>query len=215
MQSVLDRLASHALADIRRAMDDRYGIHTDRAFGVAMGDMKRVAKPLGSDHDLAEALWQTGWYEARIVASIVDDAALVTWRKWTAGVVTSTTGRSATPSASTCSTGAGRVAEGRAVVAVTGGVRQARGVRAAVEPRPPRPRGERRRRFVARPRTRGTGGGRRAPAGQESREHGAAFGRETQHGAHAAALATASRLVASSSASARWIGKAAIRDLER
>jgi 3-methyladenine DNA glycosylase AlkD len=59
-------------------MGSRYGIHTDRAFGVPMARMKVLAKQLGTDHALAAELWASGWYEARIVASMVDDADAVT-----------------------------------------------------------------------------------------------------------------------------------------
>jgi 3-methyladenine DNA glycosylase AlkD len=58
-------------------MGSRYGIHADRAFGVPMARMKVLAKQLGTDHDLAVELWASGWYEARIVASMVDDANAV------------------------------------------------------------------------------------------------------------------------------------------
>jgi 3-methyladenine DNA glycosylase AlkD len=43
-----------------------------------MADMQRVAKRLGRDHALAAALWDTGWYEARTVAALIDEPALVT-----------------------------------------------------------------------------------------------------------------------------------------
>jgi 3-methyladenine DNA glycosylase AlkD len=59
-------------------MSARYGIHTDRAIGVPMARMKVLAKALGTDHALAAELWASGWYEARIVASMVDDADVVT-----------------------------------------------------------------------------------------------------------------------------------------
>ena len=59
-------------------MGPRYGIHTKKAFGVSMANMKSVAKKLGQDHELALALWETGWYEARMVACMVDDPAQVT-----------------------------------------------------------------------------------------------------------------------------------------
>lgn len=62
----------------REEMETRYGIVTRKAFGVPMTDMQKVAKGLGQDHDLAEALWKTGWYEARMVAAFVDDPARVT-----------------------------------------------------------------------------------------------------------------------------------------
>src|SRR4249919_1976970 len=59
-------------------MGPRFGIHTERAFGVPMARMKVLAKRLGTDHALAAELWASGWYEARIVASMVDDADAVT-----------------------------------------------------------------------------------------------------------------------------------------
>ena len=56
----------------------RYGLPSDRAFGVSVGAMQLIAKRLGPDHDLAEALWETGWYEARMVAAFLDEPARVT-----------------------------------------------------------------------------------------------------------------------------------------
>ena len=56
----------------------RYGIVADKVYGVSMSTMKSLAKKLGRDHDLALALWDTGWYEARILTSFVDDPSLVT-----------------------------------------------------------------------------------------------------------------------------------------
>ena len=56
----------------------RYGIRTDRAFGVSMYVLRDLAKELGTDHELAGALWATGYHEAQILAGIVDDPALVT-----------------------------------------------------------------------------------------------------------------------------------------
>jgi 3-methyladenine DNA glycosylase AlkD len=43
-----------------------------------MNKMKALGKQLGTDHDLAAELWSTGWYEARMVASMVDDPEAVT-----------------------------------------------------------------------------------------------------------------------------------------
>ncbi len=71
----------------RDEMGPRYGVVVDRAFGVPFGMIKAIAKPIGRDHALAQALWKTGWYEARMLACLVDDPALVTgaqmdaWRK--------------------------------------------------------------------------------------------------------------------------------------
>ena len=56
----------------------RYGIVAPKVYGVSMGTMKTLAKKLGRDHELALALWDTGWYEARILTSFVDDPTRVT-----------------------------------------------------------------------------------------------------------------------------------------
>ena len=77
-QSALDWLRAHSSPVIRETMTTRYGIPSHRALGVSMADMKRLATDLGHHHDLAIALWATEVYEARIVASLVDEADRVT-----------------------------------------------------------------------------------------------------------------------------------------
>ncbi len=62
----------------REEMLTRYGITAPKAFGVKVSDIRLLAKRLGRDHELAAALWETGWYEARMLTSFVDDPALVT-----------------------------------------------------------------------------------------------------------------------------------------
>src|SRR3954468_9790810 len=66
-------LKAKSSVKVREEMGPRYGIHTEKAFGVGMAQMQRLAKELGSSHELAEALWKTGWYEARMVAAMVDN----------------------------------------------------------------------------------------------------------------------------------------------
>jgi 3-methyladenine DNA glycosylase AlkD len=56
----------------------RYGINVENAFGVSVYELRSVAKRLGTDHDLALALWTTGNHEARLLACFVDDPAAVT-----------------------------------------------------------------------------------------------------------------------------------------
>lgn len=56
----------------------RYGIHATKVFGVSMATMQSLAKRLGRDHELAAALWETGWYEARMLTSFVDEPERVT-----------------------------------------------------------------------------------------------------------------------------------------
>jgi 3-methyladenine DNA glycosylase AlkD len=56
----------------------RYGIPSDKAFGIPVGVLKQMAKSLGQSHRLATALWKTGHYEARMLATFVDEPELVT-----------------------------------------------------------------------------------------------------------------------------------------
>jgi 3-methyladenine DNA glycosylase AlkD len=56
----------------------RYGIVAKKVFGVSMGTMQSLAKELGRDHALSQALWKTGWFEARMLATMVGDPARVT-----------------------------------------------------------------------------------------------------------------------------------------
>ena len=80
--------AEEALAALERMgtrktleeMPVRYGIHVKKAFGVKVGDIQKLARGIGRDHELALALWETGWYEARLLASFVDEPARVTPR---------------------------------------------------------------------------------------------------------------------------------------
>ena len=53
----------------------RYGIVAPKAFGVSVATIKQLAKPLGRDQELADALWDTGWYEARMMVAFVADPA--------------------------------------------------------------------------------------------------------------------------------------------
>ena len=81
----LDSLVQQTLASLeqmstRKDHDNlkRFGITAEQAFGVSMANIQRLAKRLGRDHNLAAALWETGWYEARLLTSFVDDPACVT-----------------------------------------------------------------------------------------------------------------------------------------
>lgn len=51
----------------------RYGLSDEKAYGIAVGDLKREAKRLGRNHALAEALWESGRYEARLMTAFVGE----------------------------------------------------------------------------------------------------------------------------------------------
>ncbi|HVJ27335.1 MAG TPA: DNA alkylation repair protein [Vicinamibacterales bacterium] len=70
-------LEAHSSKAARDSMA-RYAIPSDHALGVAMRDIKALGKTLGPNHDLAMALWGTGVYEARMLASFVGDPARLT-----------------------------------------------------------------------------------------------------------------------------------------
>lgn len=65
----------------------RFNIPSDKAYGVPMGRIQALARELGKSHELALALWETGRYEARMLAAYVDEPAKVTaaqmdrWRR--------------------------------------------------------------------------------------------------------------------------------------
>lgn len=57
----------------------RFGINTEHALGgITVADLRKLAREIGREHDLALELWETGVHEARILASMVDEPALVT-----------------------------------------------------------------------------------------------------------------------------------------
>lgn len=76
--AVLAQLEADADPTVRADLADRYGIHAGRAFGVPMRRLTAISKPLAPDHALAAALWNTGSYEARTIAALVDDPQMVT-----------------------------------------------------------------------------------------------------------------------------------------
>ena len=59
----------------------RYGISAEGTLGVSVQLLRSMAKRLGRDHRLALGLWATGIHEARVLAPLVDDPALVTDRQ--------------------------------------------------------------------------------------------------------------------------------------
>lgn len=75
--AVLTWLEENGTAKTRDGMA-RYAILSDKAFGVTMAKLNVYARQFRRRHDLALALWDAERYEARMLATLVDDAALVT-----------------------------------------------------------------------------------------------------------------------------------------
>lgn len=78
VKDVLAALERGASPQFRKDMSERYGIVVKKAWGVPMAKIQAVAKTIGTDHALALKLWDTGWYEARLLASMIDDVDQVT-----------------------------------------------------------------------------------------------------------------------------------------
>ncbi len=56
----------------------RYGIPADNALGIAVGTLHKLARELGRNHELAAGLWKSGYFEARMLATFVDEPKRVT-----------------------------------------------------------------------------------------------------------------------------------------
>jgi 3-methyladenine DNA glycosylase AlkD len=56
----------------------RYGLPSEKAFGASVGSLQKLAKTLGRSHALAAELWDSGWFEARMLAAFVDEPERVT-----------------------------------------------------------------------------------------------------------------------------------------
>ena len=63
----------HDLANLKK-----FGITASKPIGVSMKNIQVVARNVGRDHALAEALWKTGIYEAQMLASFVAEPSEVT-----------------------------------------------------------------------------------------------------------------------------------------
>jgi 3-methyladenine DNA glycosylase AlkD len=81
---ILNHLKSLANPDNVAGMA-RYGINCKNALGISIPTLRRLAREIGQNHDLALRLWSSKIHEARILASLIDDPALVTeeqMEKW-------------------------------------------------------------------------------------------------------------------------------------
>jgi 3-methyladenine DNA glycosylase AlkD len=77
IQTILKDLRANAHPENLVGMA-RFGINTNNALGISMPWLRNYARPYRKDHALAQALWDAGVHESRIMASLVDDPAQVT-----------------------------------------------------------------------------------------------------------------------------------------
>ncbi len=56
----------------------RFGITPEKNLGVSVTEIRKFARQIGKDHELALELWQTGIRDARMVAACIEDPGQVT-----------------------------------------------------------------------------------------------------------------------------------------
>ena len=71
-KAALAALRKLSSAKVREGMA-RYGLPNDKALGVAVGAIQQLGKKFGRSQALAEALWATDVYEARLLAAFVGE----------------------------------------------------------------------------------------------------------------------------------------------
>ena len=85
-EQVLELLKSQARPDQLEGMA-RFAIQTEQRLGLSIPDLRRLAKEIPHDHQLALELWQSAIPDARILASMLDvpeqatDEQLEAWVK--------------------------------------------------------------------------------------------------------------------------------------
>ena len=56
----------------------RFGINPEKTYAVRIPQLRQIAKKIGKNHEMAHKLWDAGYRETRIIASIIEDPKLVT-----------------------------------------------------------------------------------------------------------------------------------------
>lgn len=79
VSEVLERL--HAERDERGMQHwERLGANTAglKSFGIGLTRLRKLAKDIGRNRELAHALWRTDVYDAKVLALLIDDPAKIT-----------------------------------------------------------------------------------------------------------------------------------------
>lgn len=84
LSEVLNDLKSRENSKSREGMS-RFGINPEKAFGISVKYLRELGKKIGKNHKLVLELWETGFHEARILATIIDEpnkASKSQFNKW-------------------------------------------------------------------------------------------------------------------------------------
>ena len=52
---------------------EKFKIDSDKIYGIKMDVLRKLAKKIGKDHDLALQLWEHGYHESRILATLIEE----------------------------------------------------------------------------------------------------------------------------------------------
>lgn len=81
-EEMLVRIKRFSSPATKKQMQEKFGIHTEKALGTPVTTLRILLKGLPRpDQELADALWDTGVHEARIMASMLADPAQMTYPK--------------------------------------------------------------------------------------------------------------------------------------
>ena len=74
---IIEKLKSASNPDAVEGMA-RFGITPENTFGVSIPNLRKIAKETKKNHALAQQLWESGFRETMILASMVDEPEMVT-----------------------------------------------------------------------------------------------------------------------------------------
>ena len=78
LQDVLAHIKNNASPAVK-ASRERFGIDASiQTHGITWPQLRALGKTIGKNHELAQELWDSGIYEARLLATVVDDYTEVT-----------------------------------------------------------------------------------------------------------------------------------------
>ncbi len=81
---IIEKLKSVSNPDAVGGMA-RFGITPENTFGVSIPNLRKIAKETKKNHALAQQLWESGFRETMILASMIDEPEMVTeeqMEKW-------------------------------------------------------------------------------------------------------------------------------------
>jgi 3-methyladenine DNA glycosylase AlkD len=77
VNEVIDELKSLATAE-HFAILEHFGINDTKALGIKVPNLRKLAKKIGANHQLALELWETEIHEARLLATMIEDSNIIT-----------------------------------------------------------------------------------------------------------------------------------------